>query len=63
MITSDWQKSSFSGNGNDCVEIRALGGAVELRESDEGHLTLHTTPAAFAALLTATKAGELDHHA
>ncbi|MFJ9691954.1 DUF397 domain-containing protein [Kitasatospora sp. NPDC101183] len=63
MISSDWQKSSFSGNGNDCVEVRTASGAIELRESDESHLTLHTTLATFATLITATKAGAFDHHA
>ncbi|MGA5816515.1 DUF397 domain-containing protein [Kitasatospora sp. NPDC094028] len=63
MTSTKWQKSSFSGSGGDCVEVRTAHGAVELRESDEGHLILHTSPTTFAALLTATKAGEYDHHA
>ncbi|WP_030062258.1 MULTISPECIES: DUF397 domain-containing protein [Streptomyces] len=63
MPESKWQKSSYSGATNECVEVRTFDGAVELRESDEGDTILHTTPAAFAALLHATKAGEFDHHA
>ncbi|MER7581992.1 DUF397 domain-containing protein [Kitasatospora sp. NPDC097691] len=63
MTDSDWQKSSFSGNVENCVEVRSADGAVELRESDEGHIILRTTPAALAALLHSAKAGELDHHA
>ncbi|MBD0673644.1 DUF397 domain-containing protein [Streptomyces sp. CBMA156] len=63
MTSFEWQKSSFSGSGNDCVEIRTAAGAVELRESDEGHQVIHTTPAALAALLHGVKAGEFDHHA
>ncbi|MFF2611551.1 DUF397 domain-containing protein [Kitasatospora sp. NPDC058046] len=63
MSNCDWQKSSYSGNGSECVEIRTASGSVELRESDEGHLTLHTTPTTFAAFLRATQAGEFDHHA
>ncbi|MGA5816516.1 DUF397 domain-containing protein [Kitasatospora sp. NPDC094028] len=63
MPESKWQKSSYSGATNECVEVRTMHGAVELRESDQGHLILHTTPTTFAALLTATKAGEFDHHA
>ncbi|MFD8755600.1 DUF397 domain-containing protein [Kitasatospora sp. NPDC059577] len=63
MTDTEWQKSSFSGNVENCVEVRAVDGAVELRESDEGHIILRTTPAALAALLQGVKAGEFDHHA
>ncbi len=63
MSRSEWQKSSFSAANNECVEVRAADGSVELRESDEGHLILRTTPATFATLLHALKTGEFDHHA
>ncbi|MFD4656179.1 DUF397 domain-containing protein [Kitasatospora sp. NPDC058444] len=63
MRSSDWQKSSYSAANNECVEVRTVAGAVELRESDEGHLVLRTTPTALASLLHALKAGEFDHHA
>ncbi|MFJ2809381.1 DUF397 domain-containing protein [Kitasatospora sp. NPDC087271] len=63
MTNTEWQKSSFSGNVENCVEVRTANGLVELRESDEDHLTLPTTPAHFAAFLQAAKAGEFDHHA
>ncbi|MFH8383640.1 DUF397 domain-containing protein [Kitasatospora sp. NPDC018058] len=63
MDSSVWQKSSYSGANNACVEVRTAGDAVELRESDEGHLILRTTPTALAALLHGIKAGEFDHHA
>ncbi|MFJ7249601.1 DUF397 domain-containing protein [Kitasatospora sp. NPDC098652] len=63
MTKFKWQKSSYSGANDTCVEVRAVDGAIELRESDEGHLILHTTPAALAALLQGVKTGEFDHHA
>ncbi|MFD0410205.1 DUF397 domain-containing protein [Kitasatospora sp. NPDC127116] len=63
MPESTWQKSSYSGANNACVEIRSTTGAVELRESDEGHLILRTTPTTLATLLHGLKAGEFDHHA
>ncbi|MFE6052266.1 DUF397 domain-containing protein [Kitasatospora sp. NPDC056446] len=63
MSQNQWQKSSFSSSGEMCVEVRRADGLVELRESDEGHTILRTTPTALAALLHATKAGEFDHHA
>ncbi|MFF2117242.1 DUF397 domain-containing protein [Kitasatospora sp. NPDC058184] len=63
MRESNWQKSSYSGATNECVEVRTASDTVELRESDEGHLTLRTTPIALASLLHGIKAGEFDHHA
>lgn len=58
MSESEWQKSSYSGATNECVEVRTAAGMVELRESDEGETILRTTPARLAALLRAIKAGE-----
>ncbi|MGW2378513.1 MULTISPECIES: DUF397 domain-containing protein [Kitasatospora] len=63
MPSSEWQKSSYSASGNECVEVRAIDRLIELRESDEGHLILRTTPTALSALLDGIKAGEFDHHA
>ncbi|MCX4753669.1 DUF397 domain-containing protein [Kitasatospora purpeofusca] len=63
MSELDWQKSSFSGDQANCVEVRVGAGLVELRESDDGNVILHTNPAAFADLLSTIKAGKLDHHA
>ncbi|MBD0675063.1 DUF397 domain-containing protein [Streptomyces sp. CBMA156] len=63
MPESAWQKSSYSGASDNCVELRAMNEMVELRESDEAHLTIHTTPTALATLLHDIKAGEFDHHA
>ncbi|MFJ3216076.1 DUF397 domain-containing protein [Kitasatospora sp. NPDC086801] len=63
MTDTNWQKSSYSAANNECVEIRTADGLVELRESDQGHLTIPTTPAHFAAFLQAAKSGEFDHHA
>ncbi|WP_316529541.1 DUF397 domain-containing protein [Kitasatospora brasiliensis] len=57
-----WQKSSYSGSNNACLEVRAVSGTLELRESDEGHLVLRSTPTALAALLRDIKTGEFDHH-
>ncbi|MQS12825.1 DUF397 domain-containing protein [Streptomyces kaniharaensis] len=62
MDSSAWQKSSYSGSSNACVEVRTVSGMVELRESDEGHLVLRTPPNTFAAFLQAIKAGEFNHH-
>nr|BFD96013.1 DUF397 domain-containing protein [Kitasatospora sp. Xyl93] len=63
MRDSKWQKSSYSGASSECVEVRTVTGAVELRESDEGDTILRTTPTALAALLSGVKSGEFDHHA
>ncbi|MFJ6774589.1 DUF397 domain-containing protein, partial [Kitasatospora sp. NPDC091257] len=31
MPESTWQKSSYSGANNACVEVRSVAGAIELR--------------------------------
>lgn len=56
-----WQKSSFSGggDGNECVEVAAVDGAIRLRESDAPGTELSTTPARLASLIRGVKAGSL----
>ncbi|MEE1826854.1 DUF397 domain-containing protein [Streptomyces sp. BE20] len=63
MASLTWQKSTYSGANNDCLEVRPANGLVELRESDDGDVILRATAATFADLLRTIKAGELDHHA
>ncbi|MER7707845.1 DUF397 domain-containing protein [Kitasatospora sp. NPDC097605] len=60
MHSSAWQKSSYSGANDECVEVRTTDGLIELRESDDTDPIVRTTPAEFAALLRAAKAGALD---
>ncbi|WP_100837167.1 DUF397 domain-containing protein [Kitasatospora fiedleri] len=59
---NNWQKSTFSGNSHECVEVRTLDGVVEVRESDTGDVVIRTTPRKFAAFLKGARAGEFDHH-
>ncbi|MFF1903812.1 DUF397 domain-containing protein [Kitasatospora sp. NPDC058218] len=61
MRNSKWQKSSYSASNNECIEVRAADGMVELRESDTGDVIVRTTPAKFAKFLQGIKAGEFDH--
>ncbi|MFJ3217002.1 DUF397 domain-containing protein [Kitasatospora sp. NPDC086801] len=61
MYQDQWQKSSFSSSSENCVEVRAVDGAIELRESDEGEVIVRTTAHKFAAFLQGAKAGEFDH--
>ncbi|MER7579811.1 DUF397 domain-containing protein [Kitasatospora sp. NPDC097691] len=60
MRNSTWQKSSYSGSNADCVEVRTVDGAIELRESDEGEVIVRTSASKFAAFLQGAKAGEFD---
>ena len=54
-----WQKSSFSGGGDDedCVELAATATSLHLRESDHPATLLTTDPASLHALLSALKSG------
>ncbi|MCX4687262.1 DUF397 domain-containing protein [Kitasatospora purpeofusca] len=61
MRQLNWQKSSYSGENMDCVEIASDGHAVHIRESDEPGAVITTTKAKFTAWLQGAKAGEFDH--
>ncbi|MEU9076272.1 DUF397 domain-containing protein [Kitasatospora sp. NPDC048538] len=60
MASPAWQKSTYSGSSNACVEVCSVDDLIALRESDDGGVVIHTTRARFAALLRAAKAGEYD---
>lgn len=52
----NWQKSSYSLDNNNCLEIAAdIDGIVHLRESDEPGTVLTTTQARLRALLTLSR--------
>ncbi|MFD0397086.1 DUF397 domain-containing protein [Kitasatospora sp. NPDC127121] len=61
MTDSSWQKSRSSEANSNCVEVRAIDGLIELRESDEGEVVVRTTALKFASFLQGAKAGEFDH--
>jgi hypothetical protein len=51
-----WQKSSFSPDGNNCLEIAATpDGRLHLRESDEPDITLSARATRVRALLELTR--------
>ncbi|NUP40431.1 MAG: DUF397 domain-containing protein [Streptomyces sp.] len=53
-----WQKSTYSNESGDCVELAVTaGGAVLIRESDEPGVVLSTTPSALGRFLQAIKRG------
>ncbi|MEV6425087.1 DUF397 domain-containing protein [Streptomyces sp. NPDC051662] len=58
-----WQKSSFSGEGPQCIEIAERDGAILMRESDDPNVVTATSPTKFAAFIAGVKAGEFDHFA
>lgn len=55
MSTTPWQKSSFSGDASNCVNVASGEDAVLLRESDEPGVVLRTSPERFRALLASVK--------
>ncbi|MFC5668316.1 DUF397 domain-containing protein [Kitasatospora misakiensis] len=60
MSTDEWQKSSYSAANNECVEVRAVAKGLEFRESDDPDAIVLAPLVAFAGLLDAIKAGDLD---
>ncbi|MFC0599901.1 DUF397 domain-containing protein [Streptomyces palmae] len=61
MSEINWQKSSFSGDRDDCVEVGQAGDSILMRESDEPHAVITTTREKLAAFILGAKAGEFDH--
>lgn len=62
MTSLDWQKSSYSAQASNCIELahNPRGETIYLRESDEPSTVLMTTPSKLAALLMALRS---DSHA
>lgn len=57
MKTFEWQKSSYSAEGANCVNVAAApDGLLRLRESTDPGTTLAVRPAALRGLLKAIKA-------
>ncbi|HEY5833436.1 DUF397 domain-containing protein [Streptomyces sp.] len=52
-----WQKSTYSQEQGECVELAAHGGAVLLRESDDPTIVLTTTRNNLARFLQGIKRG------
>ncbi|KOU06058.1 MULTISPECIES: DUF397 domain-containing protein [Streptomyces] len=59
----EWQKSSFSGTQEQCVEITESAGQILMRESDDPGAVAVTSREKFAAFIQGVKAGEFDHFA
>ena len=57
-----WRKSSFSGSGNNCVEVATnLPGVVAVRDSkDRSGPVLTFTPSEWSAFIADVKKGEFD---
>ncbi|MCF3106955.1 DUF397 domain-containing protein [Streptomyces roseoverticillatus] len=58
-----WQKSSFSGDRNECVELGNPSGEIAIRESDTPGTIVRTTPAQLKTFLLSVKTGEIDNPA
>ncbi|MGP3952772.1 DUF397 domain-containing protein [Streptomyces sp. 7N604] len=62
MSTYDWQKSSYSNEGANCIFVAAADdGSIKLRESDDPDVIVTTTPEKLRAFIYGVKAGEFDH--
>ncbi|MFD9602840.1 DUF397 domain-containing protein [Streptomyces sp. NPDC059970] len=57
-----WEKSSFSGGNDNCVEVGVIGDLVAVRDSKRPDQTpLVFTRGGIGALLAGVKAGAFDH--
>lgn len=62
LSKAEWFKSSYSGGGNDCVEVAHLdGGMVGVRDSkNPDACALVFTPGEWDAFLIGARSGEFD---
>ncbi|MFD8998851.1 DUF397 domain-containing protein [Streptomyces abikoensis] len=58
-MNTQWQKASFSEQGDNCLELASSGGGVLMRESDDPGVAIKIAPPGLRALLTSVKSGEL----
>ncbi|MEU5424043.1 DUF397 domain-containing protein [Streptomyces olivoreticuli] len=62
MPETNWQRSSFcGGGGNNCMEMRASGDSIQVRESEAPKGVVTLTRDQLAAFVAGVKAGEFDH--
>ncbi|MFE0047710.1 DUF397 domain-containing protein [Streptomyces albireticuli] len=59
-IALDWQKSSFSSSGAECVEVARHSGGAYFRESDEPDVALAISRAELKAFLCGIKTEAFD---
>jgi hypothetical protein len=59
-LDTRWRKSSFSGNGGDCVEVGQLrNGMIVVRDTkDQGRTAHRYTPDAWRAFVADVRSGE-----
>ncbi|PFG46327.1 uncharacterized protein DUF397 [Amycolatopsis sulphurea] len=58
LSRAQWRKSSFSGGGNDCVEVAFVDGGAAVRDSKDPEGGAFRLPASgWRALLAAVRAG------
>ncbi|GAA3176957.1 MULTISPECIES: DUF397 domain-containing protein [Streptomyces] len=56
-----WQKSSYSNENMNCVELASRDGLILIRESDDPDAVVTTTPEKLEAFILGVRAGEFDH--
>ncbi|MBT2527014.1 DUF397 domain-containing protein [Streptomyces sp. ISL-99] len=55
MPTSPWQKSTYSGDSSNCLEVAAETGGIKLRESDDPEVILTATTQSVRQLVLSLK--------
>lgn len=61
MLNGEWRKSTRSGGGDNCVEVRRNGSLIETRHSQRPDAEIIAyTETEWSAFLDGAKAGEFD---
>lgn len=54
-------KSSFSNPQGNCIDVTEVNGVLSIVETDQGAISIRTSPENFQAFIDGVKAGEFDH--
>ncbi|MEV6791364.1 DUF397 domain-containing protein [Streptomyces sp. NPDC051320] len=58
MSQDDWQKSTFSPDGSNCLNVSATcDGTIKVRESDQPNTIFATTPETLRAFILSIRSG------
>jgi hypothetical protein len=60
QLDSNWRKSSRSGGGDNCVEVRYLDGVVQVRDSEDPEPIQTYTRSQWSAFLAGVRSGEFE---
>ncbi|WP_194904208.1 DUF397 domain-containing protein [Catenulispora rubra] len=60
VLEPRWRKSSHSGGGDNCLQVRYVGGVVQVRDSEDPEPVQTYTRSQWDAFLAGVRSGEFE---